>query len=261
VSDDPSAVARARALVRDAERIVVLTGAGVSAESGVQTFRGDGGLWRSYRPEELATPQAFARDPRVVWEWYTWRRSLVAACEPNAAHTALARLALSGPAPTTLVTQNVDGLHHRAADAVATGGDAERGYPLEVHGALHRDRCARCQRRSDGIASDDLDPDGPLPACSACGGPLRPDVVWFGEALDPEVIGAAFDAAASADLCIVVGTSALVHPAASIPDATLRSGGSLLEINLEPTPLSRRSTLTILGEAGSLVPAVLESAS
>lgn len=255
-------LARARALVEAAETIVVLTGAGVSAESGVPTFRGAGGMWKSHRPEELATPEAFARDPRTVWEWYAWRRSLVAECEPNPAHLALARLALSRPGRTTIVTQNVDGLHHRAARSEArTARDApvspEPAYPLEVHGALHRDRCSGCGARSE--AEPPLDPSSfeTLPRCSRCDALLRPDVVWFGEMLDPDVIGASFDAARRADLCLVVGTSALVHPAASVPDVTLEAGGDVVEINLEPTPVSSRATESILGEAGTLVPRIL----
>jgi NAD-dependent deacetylase len=254
----PSDLHRARALVRDATRIVVLTGAGVSAESGVPTFRGAGGLWRSYRPEELATPQAFARDPRLVWEWYGWRRSLVARCHPNPAHVALARLALRDGPATTLVTQNVDGLHHRAAERVADGADASRAFPLELHGAIHRDRCTTCSRLSAGVDELDTSSAEALPRCGACGGLLRPDVVWFGEALDPEVIGEAFDAARDADLCLVVGTSALVHPAASVPEVTLGAGGAVVEVNLEPTPLTGRVAVSLLGEAGKLVPAVLE---
>ena len=254
----PSDLNRARQLVRDATRVVVLTGAGVSAESGVPTFRGAGGLWRSYRPEELATPGAFARDPRLVWEWYGWRRSLVAQCDPNPAHLALARLALGDRATTTLVTQNVDGLHHRAAHEIADGEDAHRAFPLEVHGAIHRDRCSACGRLSAGVDRLDTSTVEALPHCDECGGLLRPDVVWFGEALDPEVIGAAFRAAADAELCLVVGTSALVHPAASVPEVTLESGGAVVEINLEPTPLTGRVAVTLLGEAGKLVPAVLE---
>jgi NAD-dependent deacetylase len=252
------ALDRARALVASARRIVVLTGAGVSAESGVPTFRGLGGLWKSFRPEELATPGAFARDPRLVWEWYAWRRGLVAECGPNPAHLALARLALSGPTPTTLVTQNVDGLHHRAAREVAgEGADPSRAFPLEVHGAIHRDRCSGCGALSEGATEVDVTSVRTLPRCSVCSALLRPAVVWFGEALDPEVIGAAFHAAREADLCLVVGTSALVHPAASVPDATARSGGTVIEVNLEPTPLTGRAAVTLQGEAGSLVPALL----
>lgn len=255
---------RARGLVEAAERIVVLTGAGVSAESGVPTFRGAGGLWNSYRPEELATPEAFARDPRLVWEWYAWRRSLVAECEPNAAHLAIARLGLRRPGRTTIVTQNVDGLHHRAARAEAGRSGAatspEPAYPFEVHGAIHRDRCSECGERDDAPGPVDATSAGTLPRCAACGGLMRPDVVWFGEMLDPDVIGASMDAAREADLCLVVGTSALVHPAASVPDVTLNGGGCVVELNLEPTPVSSYATVSVLGEAGTLVPAVVDQA-
>ena len=258
--DGDARLREAVALVEDAERIVVLTGAGVSAESGVPTFRGSGGLWKSHRPEELATPEAFARDPRLVWEWYAWRRSLVADCAPNPAHVALARLALDPARRATLVTQNVDGLHHRAAEMAATGGDPAPAYPIEVHGAIHRDRCSGCDQRTAGV---DVDADtlDVLPHCEACGSLLRPDVVWFGEALDREVIAAAFAAAEDADLCLVVGTSAVVYPAAGIPDVTLRRGGRVIEVNLEPTPLTGRVDVSILGEAGKLVPALLGATS
>jgi NAD-dependent deacetylase len=257
-----SAVERARELVAGAQRIVVLTGAGVSAESGVPTFRGAGGLWKSHRPEELATPEAFARDPRTVWEWYAWRRSIIAGCTPNAAHLALARLALTRD-DVTLVTQNVDGLHHRAADAVAPdvgAADAARAYPLEVHGAMHRDRCAACGRRSPGRPDVDTSSVDALPRCGPCGGLLRPDVVWFGEALDGDLLGAAFAAAEAADLCLVVGTSSVVYPAASIPEIALGSGAAVVEVNPEPTPLSRHATAAVRGSAGVALPAVLGAA-
>lgn len=252
---------RARELVQNAKRIVVLTGAGISAESGVPTFRGEGGLWKSYRAEELATPQAFARDPRLVWEWYAWRRSLVAGCAPNDGHLALARLALSAPGRTTLVTQNVDGLHHRAAEVEAGSADPEPAFPLEVHGAIHRDRCSKCGLLSPGRLEIDTSSVDVLPRCESCHGMLRPDVVWFGESLDPDVIGSSFDAAREADLCLVVGTSALVHPAASVPEVTLQGGGAVLELNLDPTPLTPWTTLSLRGEAGKLVPAVVDSSS
>jgi len=247
---------RAREMLGRADRIVVLTGAGVSAESGVPTFRGAQGLWKSHRPEDLATPEAFARDPRLVWEWYAWRRACVAACAPNHAHHALARLALTHHA-TTLVTQNVDGLHHRAAAETApTGSDASVAYPLEVHGAIHRDRCSRCGRRTAGCTVIDTAGESTLPRCS-CGGLLRPDVIWFGEALDSEVIGASFEAARSADVCLVVGTSAVVYPAAAVPEVALHSGGRVIEINPEATPLTSRASVSLRGLAGELVPAVL----
>lgn len=252
-----SDVERARELLGGAERIVVLTGAGISAESGVPTFRGSEGLWQSYRPEDLATPQAFARDPRLVWEWYAWRRAFIAERAPNAAHLALARLALTHPS-VTLVTQNVDGLHHRAADASsAPGEDVSRAYPLEVHGAIHRDRCSGCGRLTPGRTDVDATSADTLPTCEACAGLLRPDVVWFGEALDAEMIGAAFDSARSADVCLVVGTSAVVYPAASVPEVTLEAGGRIIEINPEATPLTSLAEVSLRGFAGDLVPRVV----
>jgi len=253
---------RARQLVADAERIVVLTGAGVSAESGIPTFRGEQGLWKSHRPEELATPGAFRRDPRLVWEWYGWRRSLVSQCAPNPAHRALAGLALDAPpGRTTLVTQNVDGLHHEAArlEAQERGTSPDPAYPLEVHGAIHRDRCSSCETHDERPGPVDTTSVETLPRCPSCGALMRPDVVWFGESLDPDVIGASMEAAREADLCLVVGTSAVVHPAASVPDVTRRSGGRVLEVNLEATPVTAYADVSLPGEAGKLVPAVLHS--
>jgi NAD-dependent deacetylase len=247
----------ARTLLGSAVRIVVLTGAGVSAESGVPTFRGPGGLWKSRRPEELATPEAFARDPRLVWEWYAWRRSVVGECVPNAGHLALARLALARSG-TLLVTQNVDGLHHRAATTAAGGSDPTPAYPLELHGAIHRDRCSDCGRRTPGLKRVDTTSEDRLPRCERCGGSLRPDVVWFGEALDPEVLAAAFDAAARAEVCLVVGTSAVVYPAAAVPEATLARGGTVIEINPDTTPLSPRATVSIRGKAAEVLPDLLD---
>jgi len=250
----------ARGLLAEARRVLVLTGAGISAESGVPTFRGEGGLWRNHRPEQLATPEAFARDPVLVWGWYGWRRRLVAGCAPNPGHEALARLALSGRA--TIVTQNVDGLHERAAATAAQtlgGVDPAPALPLTVHGTLFGDRCTRCGRRTDasGAAVDATSPET-LPRCPPpCGGLLRPDVVWFGEGLDRDVLDRAFSLAAEADLCLVVGTSAVVQPAASIPLATLRGGGALVEVNPEPTPLSTWATVSVHGPAGVLLPRLL----
>ena len=251
---DPGLLEEARGVLEAATRIVVLTGAGVSAESGVPTFRGAGGLWKEYRAQELATPEAFARDPRLVWEWYSWRRDLVAECLPNAAHDALARLALRPAGGVTLVTQNVDGLHHRAARAVAGSDAPEAAYPLEVHGAIHRDRCPACGHMDEDPGPVDATSLDTLPRCVGCSSLVRPDVVWFGEALDPGVIGAAFAAAEEADVCLVVGTSALVYPAASVPDVTRGSGGAVIEVNLEPTPLTPSARATILGPSGDVLP-------
>jgi NAD-dependent deacetylase len=247
---------RARALVRGAGTLLVLTGAGVSAESGVPTFRGDGGLWKSWRPEDLATPEAFRRDPRLVWEWYGWRRELVAGCRPNPGHAAIARAALGGKA-LALVTQNVDGLHEVAARAAANGADPSPALPVELHGSLFRSRCTRCGRRSSDRTPVDATSAGTLPRCGACAELLRPDIVWFGEMLDPAVLERAFEAARAADVCLVVGTSALVHPAASIPYATLEAGGALVEVNPTETPLTPLAASVLRGPAGEILPELL----
>ncbi len=248
----------ARALLADARRVVVLTGAGMSAESGVPTFRGEDGLWKDFRPEELATPEAFGRDPCLVWEWYAWRRRLISACAPHEGHRALARLGLRQRVPT-VVTQNVDGLHTRAAREVSpTDPPPEASLPLELHGAIHRDRCTRCGRRSEGTHAIDASHPHHLPRCAACGGLLRPDVVWFGEALDPGVLQESFRLAREADVCLVVGTSAVVHPAASLPLATVEAGGRIVEVNPDETPLSRLAAVRVRGGAAETLPAILE---
>jgi NAD-dependent deacetylase len=246
----------ARRILANAKRILVLTGAGISADSGVPTFRGANGLWKSHRPEDLATYDAFARDPRLVWEWYAWRRSLVAACRPNAGHWALAGLALARPS-TSIVTQNVDGLHEIAAREEADGDDPSSAMPLELHGALFRDRCSGCGERTAASEPVDASSLGTLPRCRDCGAMLRPDVVWFGESLDARTLERAFERAREADVCLVVGTSALVHPAASLPFATLESGGALVEINPEPTPLSVHARSSLRGRAAVVLPALL----
>jgi NAD-dependent deacetylase len=252
----PTDFEHARALLADARAVVVLTGAGMSAESGVATFRGEEGLWKTYRPEELATPQAFARDPRLVWEWYAMRRERMAASDPNPGHYALARFALSR-GNVDIVTQNVDGLHARAAREEAGGADAGPALPLELHGALFRDKCSGCGRTWDASAPVDASSLDTLPRCGDCRALARPDVVWFGEMLDPAVLSAAFDAARMADVCVVVGTSALVQPAASVPLATLERGGALIEVNPEPTPLSAHVAAELRGPSGEILPDLL----
>ncbi len=198
------------------------------------------------------------RDPELVWSWYQWRRELIADCAPNAGHDALARLALSRDG-VTLVTQNVDGLHHRAARDVAMrrwgSPTPSLRYPLEVHGAIHRDRCSGlCTTHGRGRPGQNAGP----PSCACCADrPLRPDVVWFGESLDAGVIGSAQEAAIQADVCLVAGTSALVYPAAGLPDLTLRSGGAVVEVNLEPTPLTGSATVSIRGQAGEILPEIV----
>jgi NAD-dependent deacetylase len=231
----------ARDLVKKSRRVFVLTGAGVSAESGIPTFRGDGGLWRNFRPEELATPQAFERDPKTVWEWYDWRRGLVAKAEPNAAHRALA--ALDATRATTIATQNVDGLHQRAGSK----------HVIEVHGSIWTLRCIACEAQRD----DRTSPLPELPPECDCGGLMRPGVVWFGEPLDDLLFAAAMRDAQAFDLTLVVGTSAVVYPAAGLADAAIEAGHPVIEVNAEPTPLSPRATFSLLGKAGEILPVIL----
>jgi len=246
-----AAVDRARRLLGEAERVVVLTGAGVSAESGVPTFRGPGGLWKEHRAEDLATPAAFARDPRLVWEWYGWRRRVVRQCMPNAAHVVLAAAA-SDRDRFRIVTQNVDGLHTAAASS-------PEASPLELHGSLFRTRCTRCGERRDDRADVDASSVETLPRCRSCGALARPDVVWFGESLDPAVLEEAVELASHAGVCLVVGTSALVHPAAGLADLTRRAGGDVIEVNVADTPLTGSATLSLRGPAAAIVPEILAS--
>ena len=220
--------------------VTVLTGAGISAESGVPTFRGQAGLWRDFRPEDLATPRAFRRDPGLVWEWYDWRRGLIGACEPNAAHRTLAEMEQRLP-DLTLITQNVDGLHQLAGSR----------HVLELHGNIWRTRCLGCDR----VSEDHRVPLPEIPPhCPKCGGPLRPDVVWFGESLPSQVLEAAWAAAARCRLMLVIGTSAVVHPAASLPLVALRNGARLIEINPAETPLSTHAHEILRGPAAELLP-------
>lgn len=230
--------------------LLALTGAGISAESGVPTFRGADGLWRQFRVEDLATPGAFARDPATVWEWYRWRRDQLARALPNPGHECLARLERRRGG-FSLVTQNVDGLHRRAGSTVVR----------ELHGNIWRTVCSRrCGTVID--ESPWADPPGApagrpdsLPAC-ACGALLRPDVVWFGETLDQRVLGAAIDEAESADVVLVVGTSGLVYPAAALPGVARRAGATVIEINVEATPLSGEADIVLRGPASVVLPAL-----
>jgi NAD-dependent protein deacetylase/lipoamidase len=235
--------AQAAGRLRSARRVLVLTGAGVSAESGVPTFRGPGGLWRQYRPEDLATPEAFARDPRLVWEWYASRREVLAPLRPNAAHRAIAALEARTP-EFLLATQNVDGLH-----AVA---GSER--MVELHGTIWRLRCTACARASE----DRRVPLPEVPPRCGCGALLRPDVVWFGESLPEEAVARAREAAEEADVVLVVGTSSLVYPAAALPRIARAAGAFVIEVNPEDTPLSAAADVALRGTAAALVPALVE---
>jgi NAD-dependent deacetylase len=265
---DTREVATARDLLSKAEALIVLTGAGISADSGLATFRGADGLWRNYMAQELATPGAFAEDPRLVWEWYGMRREAAASCEPNAAHLALARLAAQRDG-VTIVTQNVDGLHTRAAEMVAAelqmagqGGGAgtvketSARQPLELHGCLFRVRCTRCGERYGDREPVDASAVATLPTCRSCAALLRPDIVWFGEPLG-EAIEIAFAMAQAADTCLVVGTSAVVQPAASIATVVRQSGGNIVEVNPEPTPLTSIAAVSLRGGAAEIVPSLV----
>jgi NAD-dependent deacetylase len=215
---------------------VVLTGAGVSADSGIPTFRGEGGLWRNYRAEDLATPEAFARNPLLVWEWYEWRRSLVRDAQPNAAHLAIAKL------PNALVvTQNVDGLHQRAGSTDV----------IELHGNIFRARCVREQ-----TCSDALEPFGDLPPRCGCGALLRPDVVWFGELLPEGAFERAARAVRDADLLLVIGTSGVVFPAAGL--VSFHNGLSI-EINPQLSAISSSCTFAITANAAEATPPIVQA--
>ncbi len=228
--------------LRKAKAVAVLTGAGISAESGVPTFRGDGGLWKQFRAVDLATPEAFSRDPKLVWEFYNWRRELLAPLKPNPGHFALAEIERLVP-KFTLITQNIDGLHRVAGSR----------NMLELHGNIWWVRCTSC----GGLVEDRRTPLPELPACESCGALLRPHVVWFGEMLDPEVLNGAFEAISSCDLMIVVGTSGTVQPAASMGLQAKRGGATVAEINLEPTPYSDVYHISISGKSGEILPQLL----
>ena len=218
-----------------ATRVTALTGAGVSAASGVPTFRGTGGLWRAFRAEDLATPHAFARDPALVWEWYDWRRGLIAACRPNRAHEVLAAWSHQRPG-FSVVTQNVDGLHERVGTANLT----------RLHGSIWTLQCwAACGASPWQDLRTPLDPRPPR--CPGCGGLARPGVVWFGETLDPSNLAAA-DAACTCDVLLVVGTSSIVYPAAGLTDVARSRGAWIVEINPEATPTAADVYLRVPAE-------------
>ena len=206
------------------------------------TFRGADGLWGRYRAEDLATPEAFERDPALVWSWYDWRRRLIARCEPNPAHRAITALEAGVP-EFLLITQNVDGLHRKAGSR----------NMVELHGSLWRVRCLS----EDTITENAEVPLASNPPRCACGSLLRPDVVWFGEALSTEAIHRAYDAAESCDLMLVVGTSALVQPAASLPLIAKAHGAYVAEVNLEPTSFSALADESHHGRAGEILPGLL----
>lgn len=230
-----------RASMRDIDSLAVLTGAGISAESGIPTFRGHDGLWRRKRAEDLATPQAFLRDPGMVWEWYEWRRGLIARCLPNPAHHALVEME-SHFADFTLITQNVDGLHQLAGSRNV----------VELHGNIWRLRCTRDCRSPWESREVPLSPSPPH--CSACGALARPDVVWFGESLPEDALSRAWAASERCQVMLVIGTSALVQPAALLPLLALRGGARVVEINPSATPISSMVDEAIREPASTAAP-------
>ena len=263
-----SDMASLRQHLSGARRVVILTGAGVSAESGVPTFRGAGGLWRMFSAPDLASPVAFRQDPSLVWEFYHYRREVVATKHPNAAHLAIAefeaRMAREGK-ECVVITQNVDELHRRAGTRSL----------LELHGSLFRVRCTSCGEETanrdspicealrgkgapDRHAQEAMIPEEELPRCVACGGLLRPAVVWFGENLKDEVLSAAQDAVDACDVCLVVGTSSVVYPAAMFAPAAAARGATVAEFNMETTPVTMRFQFHFQGPCGTTLPQALD---
>jgi len=231
-----------REWLKQARKVAALTGAGVSAESGVPTFRGANGLWKQRRPEQLATPAAFAQDPKLIWEWYNWRRTVLAEVKPNPGHYALAELEQRLP-EFTLITQNVDGLHHLAGSCNV----------LQVHGSIWNLRCLDCHQER----VDRRTPLPEIPPKCECGGMLRPGVVWFGESLPQDIWRDAESAAHSADLFLVIGTSAVVYPAAGLAQIAKAGGARVVEINIEETALSSGIDSFLQGPSGELLPQLI----
>jgi len=229
-----------------ARTVAVLTGAGISAESGVPTFRdAQTGLWAQFDPQKLATPDAFHRNPKLVWDWYAWRRKLVSRAEPNAGHRALAILE-GRVSDFVLITQNVDGLHRRAGSRNV----------VELHGNIGRVKCSR----ENTVVEHWTEVGDEVPRCAGCGALLRPDVVWFEETLPADALRAAEDAARRCQIMLVVGTSAEVYPAAALPDYAKSAGATIVEINPNPTPLSDAADYVLRAPAAVVLPALVAAA-
>lgn len=226
-------------------KLAALTGAGASQESGLRTFRdAQTGLWAQYRPEDLASPEAFSRDPKLVWDWYAWRREAVKAVRPNPGHYALVEIEKRVP-QFTLITQNVDGLHRLAGSR----------NMLELHGNIQRVRCSECHLPAETWGDDSES----VPRCEVCGGLLRPDVVWFGESLPRDQLEAAVEAARTCDVFFSIGTSGVVQPAASLAHAARNRGAVVVEINAEPTPLTPKVDYFFEGKSGEILPELVKA--
>ncbi|MBI5537387.1 MAG: NAD-dependent deacylase [Deltaproteobacteria bacterium] len=241
------ALQRAAQALASARNVLAITGAGISAESGIPTFRGAGGLWEGFRAEELATPEAFGRDPELVWRWYRWRRDICSKAAPNPAHVALVELE-SRFEEFLLATQNVDGLHPRAGSRKL----------IEIHGNIDTARCTKC---SAILPLDDASeiPGSQVPSCPRCTGRMRPHILWFGETYWPGVLDKAFAAASRANAVLVIGTSAQVWPPAQIALQAQKSGATLIDVNPQPTEISAAADVFLQGKAGDLVPALLHA--
>lgn len=226
-----------------AQKVVVLSGAGVSAESGISTFRDKDGLWEKFKPEDLATPSAFEKNPKLVWEWYAYRRKKIQSVKPNPAHLALAQMEKIFP-EFLLVTQNVDNLHQKAGSKKL----------VELHGNINRNKCFSCEK----ISSDSKSDSKSVPPLCPCGGYLRPDVVWFGELLPENALELAQRASLEAELFFSVGTSAIVYPAASLPFLAKEAGAFVVEINTGETEISPAVDELLLGKAGETLPGIIK---
>lgn len=231
--------------LRKAERVAALTGAGVSQESGLRTFRdAQTGLWSQYKPTELASPEAYERDPKLVWDWYAWRREAIKGVRPNPGHYALVEMAHHVP-NFSLITQNVDNLHRMA------------GSPqlIELHGNIQRVKCSSCGQQVE----EWEETDGDVPQCEICDGLLRPDVVWFGESLPRAALESAAEAARRCQVFFSIGTSGLVQPAASLAYAARNRGAVVVEVNAEPTPLTEKVNYPLQGKSGKILPALVQA--
>ncbi|MDH4263791.1 MAG: NAD-dependent deacylase [Spirochaetia bacterium] len=231
----PTFIEKAREWIHGSSYPVILTGAGISAESGVPTFRGAEGLWKNHRPEELATPMAFYKNPEMVWEWYNWRRSIVQAKEPNSGHLAINNFQYKFP-ELTVITQNVDGLHIKAGNRNV----------IEMHGNLFKARCLKCEH----VFSHETTTDS-SPVCKLCGAKLRPHIVWFGEMIDEQIMHQITYHLNQTDLLLVVGTSGMVYPAAGFARQVMQRGSKVIEVNIAPT---LQGSLNLRGKSGDILP-------
>jgi NAD-dependent deacetylase len=234
---------RLKSLLTKNTKVAVLTGAGISAESGVPTFRGEEGLWKKFKPEELATFDAFMANPQLVWEWYEYRRKIIQEIKPNPGHVALVGFQNHFD-KFDLITQNVDGLHHQAGSMNV----------VELHGNIRKNKCIQCGKKYESLEGTT---EGTPPRCP-CGGNIRPDVVWFGEMLPQDAINYAFATSQQCDLFFCVGTSAVVHPAASLPLMAKRGGAYVVEVNISPTEISHLVDESLMGKSGEILPSVVK---